>query len=393
MRSPISCKVACAALLIGMVARAKADTSIFTKPGKRNIEYNPNSEFLENSYVELVPYKWIENNEVSDQYTTGLWWPYLIEGRLAPHLFIFDNKASVLLDDTAPSRKSMDFAFTPEFVLRMFNTYSVPVRRPSFRPSFNFNRSYYYDMHKKADSTLSARIWNWRAKFIHYSDGAEGCLFRQETRTTGMDPSTKLDTSGCTDTPSDLHGLNVNLLDGEYSSTFLVFGLDYQRIQTDSDGIERASSKWSAEVEYHPGDKWYDLLWWGNWMPGAETPTQRKIYNNNLATRIMYENYSRDRWLFQRLRVSGQIFPLIMAYTNPDYEDAWVCPYDLEVEVSNVPRWKIGRFDFFKGYSWFLKLNVGQDLYNVSFRNQIVQFSVGLSSQSPFDFKLGKQAP
>lgn len=347
--------------------------------GHTNIETKPYTQFLDESFVQLVPYKHIRNEESGNDFTANTAFPYLFEARVAPHIFLFENISTVLLTQRPFSfkgedrRVSYDLAFTPEVGIRMLSTNSVPVRRPSFRPYLSLDRTVYQ---RNSVTDPKVRIWNLRFIAIHYSDGAEGCRFHHQVRTVGENGD-HFPESDCSDIDQDsLAFYRINTLDGEYSSTFFIGGIDFKRIWLDGEGYEYRHLRGSLDVEYHPD--------WP-WLFGVESDTQRRIYNRDWMTSLKLGWGDRFRKIHQQeVYLRGDLFPGVMLETNDEISGAWVPPFSLEATYAIYPGWK----SILRGWGFYVKYNEGQDKHNVEFRHYIRQVSLGLISRSIYRFRM-----
>ncbi len=344
------------------------------KPGEKPLpEQRPVNEFLPYSYVQFVPYKHLENIEPDNGYSAHAVFPYYLEGSIAPNLILYESHTRVLLDSTdrKSTRIGSDLIITPQIDLRLYRTPSLPVRHPSFKPQLTGDVTFYIP-EAQGNVLKGVHKLDFQLKFQHYSNGAEQCLFQEDTA------AVEFEHGEWRKVCRQKSGKTLNNLDGEFTTSFLALGVFYHYSWLDKVGSERQALRTHLQVDLQPG--WLRL-------PGASVPTQRHIYNPDLKITATGALYSRTYGALGGFKYFGkadvEYFPMI-AYSNGIHRAPYVTPYGIEGQVGWLPDNK----KFLRGWAFYTGLYHGQDPYNIEFRHKITQVQLGFISTSALQFRM-----
>ncbi len=336
-------------------------------------EQRPVNEFLPYSYLQAVPYKFLENIEPGNHYSANAVFPYYFEGGIAPILIVYETQTRTLQDSTdgRAYRVGFDLSITPEIDIRMYNTPSLPIRHPSYKPQVIGNLTYYFPNHRDGKITGVHKL-NFQLKAEHYSNGDEGCLFQEDSETVEFKNGEWRKVC-----QSD-SGKTINNLDGEFSSTFFTVGAYYHYSWLGQDGTEKQAFRSHLLVDLQP--YWLRL-------PGSAVPTQQRIYNPDFKLSGYLAWYSRTFEIFGGFKYFASIdaayFPMIV-YSNDHDLAPYVTPYDVDLKLGWLPDNK----KILRGWSFYGGFYGGQDPYNVEFRHKVAQVDVGLMSTSSLQFRM-----
>jgi hypothetical protein len=318
------------------------------------------SEFSGPSSVSWPLSKTIKSTEAGNVYEEPRTLPYLLETVIAPHFAIYETiHAAELRGADADWRFGWGAFFTPQVDLRMYgdSVSSVPVRRPNYKPHLTLESRWFNSFGSK----YFVHVFEVEGTFIHYSDGQDGCLFREATQTISEYKHVPVRT--CHEVPDG----TVNTLDGEYTSTYLIAGGGY-KVSRVTERLQNHFALVSARVEWHPP--------WG--VTGSETTRQRYVYDRNAKTDIELRfGYLREgHW-------PGMVTGLVWSrFPNLNETAAGhVTPYGFDTYLGLcLPR----QWDVLKDWSLMAGMYFGQDRMNVDFRQNTSQFHVGLRYSPDF---------
>ena len=145
------------------------------------------------------------------------------EADIQPNFVISQNFSDKLVTDESLNGRPR-FAYsvvgTPRVRLRELDSFSDPVRTPSYMPKGSFT-GILFRGERTDEGTPGSRVGIWAGQFTlgHHSNGQDGCLF-----TTDKSPDATHD--DCTGTP-DLTKINTH--DGSFSTNYVRFGMRYRR--------------------------------------------------------------------------------------------------------------------------------------------------------------------
>ncbi|WP_255442861.1 hypothetical protein [Corallococcus sp. Z5C101001] len=262
--------------------------------------------------------------------------PLLFEGQFAPNLFLPQLRLGDFKEDGRETLFSL--VFTPLIRLRVLNTNSSPVIPPSYIPKLTLQAAHLRLLRgPDKDSQPRAVAVGLNAILGHYSNGAQGCFFANQT---GTDPD-------CT--PAE-GSLPLNEVSGSFSTNFLRFelhgrlgfGVDPQRV-----------SAWILGA-----NGFYELN--SSIGPGGMSHAQREVYGAG-------------HWglgLVGERALNGTRFRLEGTFSKPFGETPFQRPtFSLEAAVN--PWWSAG-------FGLFARYIHGQDYYNILFLERISFWQFGL---------------
>jgi hypothetical protein len=345
-------------------------------PGEKPMpEQRPVNEFLPYSFLQFVPFKHFENIEpgTDKDYSANVAFPYYLEGTIAPNLILFENHTRVLLDsgERERTRVGWDLSITPQIEIRLYRTPSLPVRHPSFKPQLTSNVTFYFPEHA-GKRLVGAHKLNLQAKLQHYSNGAEGCLFQEDTAAVEFEHGEWRKV--CRENTGEI----INNLDGEFTTSFIALGMFYHYSWLDYDGGERQAFRSHVQVDLQPA--WLRL-------PGSSLGAQRHVYNPDLKVTATSALYSRTYKAVGGFKYFGKVgveyYPMI-AYSNNIDRAPYVTPYGLDLQLGWLPDNK----KFLRGWSFYTGVYTGQDPYNIEFRHKVTQVNFGFISTSALQFRM-----
>jgi hypothetical protein len=363
-----------APLILLLVLSLAAESLAAPEPGVKPLpEQRPVNEFLPYSYLQFVPFKRFQNIEPGNNYAANAVLPYYFEGAIAPNLIIYESQTRVLMDSAQKDRTrfASDVSITPQIEMRLYRTPSLPVRHPSFKPQITGNFTFYFPTYEDGNPKGVHKL-NLQAKAQHYSNGAEGCLFQEDTA------AVEFENGEWRKVCRENDGSTINNLDGEFTSTFLAVGAYYHYSWLGREGLERQALRTSVNVELQP-----------SWMrlPGASVPTQRGVYNPDLKTTGALALYSRTYGALGGFkyygRVVGDYFPMI-AHSNRANRAPYVTPYGVGAQLGWLP----DNDKFLRGWAFYVGGYHGQDPYNIEFRHRVTQAHIGFISTSSLQFRM-----
>jgi hypothetical protein len=321
---------------------------------------NYNSEFAQSSGISLVPVKTTDNDEAGNDYQVTQHFPYLFEAIIAPQFSLYENiEKKAMLNHHESPRFGFAFIFVPEVDLRMYGDEytSVPVRRPNYKPHLTHEGRIFNTI----NGTDHVDIWNGKISLKHYSNGQDGCLFREEADSVFEKDHIPVRT--CEEIPDG----TINTLDGEYTSTFFILGLGYKHSKV-TNRLQSHYLQASWEIELHP--EW-------DWLFGVETSRQRLIYDRNFKMDFeLRYGYIPPTCFGYLLGANFSYFP---ALENGRRQD--VPPTGLDIFAGvRLPR----KYEGFKNWSFVIGGYFGQDRMNVDFRKFTQQFNFGLRYSPDF---------
>lgn len=279
----------------------------------------------------------------------------LFEAQIAPNFFVFQNvndKTSNIKRNGWTNAFSADI--TPMVRLRQTNSYSQPVRTPSYMPKLTLQ----WFLMKEIDSndTVPRRfaIMIPQLTIGHHSNGQNGCLYLgYSLQMVGESQSCKADAG------TDTVHKEVNRQDGSFSTNYLRAGIFAEWLDATRNNEFSRSFGFGVQIETNP-----------TWSGFGIDPAMKENYGR---TRTISDveaifSLSDDPMRAKRLRIEGNL-----EYISGAPSSVSPCIFWLETAMS-FP----GRSKWLGGYGAFVRYYRGQDYYNLGFLTQINVLQFGM---------------
>ena len=290
---------------------------------------SPINLFLDHSYLLFSPDRIKVNGDPHSPAAL------LFEGQIAPNLYLPQWHAG---DDDA--QHVVSAVVTPLIQLRMLNLQPSrdPIIPPSFKPKLTLQ--YLYLKHWNVEDE-PGRYTGIGTNLIlgHYSNGAAGCFFANQT---GTYPN-------CVPAQGQLP---LNEVSGSFSTNYIrgelhgQFGFDVDLVQRSAWVV---GGSVALEVNSSLG-------------PGGIPVEQRRVYGRgHIGSEATLERY----W-------SGNSGRLSVAFSIP-YDETPRQEPTVSVEAAYIPHW------LFNGFGAFVRYVNGQDYYNILFLEHVNLFQFGVT--------------
>jgi hypothetical protein len=337
--------------LLAMLSVAAAAGSVRAQPRDadlldvdRKVSY-----FLERSYI---VYAFPQRDLVPHDKTL------LFEAQIAPNFFLYQDVARKATDLASTlTATAYSLAITPMVRLRQTNSWSQPVRTPSYMPKVTVQVFFLRQLAKDAARRRRAGVLIAQGVVGHHSNGQDGCLFEGYTAQGTGEGRTCVPDAG-----TDTQHPAINRVDGSFSTNYVQLGAFYKRVTADQNN------------EF--------LKSWGGGMQGEVNP--------NGAFGI--DPQMRDTYGQRRMKVVGELIgerpcvPVVhWCPTGRGRLEASVehlfgaSPLVSSNKISVEAAWaRKQSARLFGGYGAMLRYYRGQDYYNLGFLTQVsvVQFGM-----------------
>jgi hypothetical protein len=287
----------------------------------------------------------------------------IFEGQIAPRIIIKDSigraARDVLADESKTPVWGWQVSTTPMVRLRMFDETSNPVRTPSYMPKGTFQLARFRNLTRATDIDSAefnrGPIEMWlvdTVPFGHHSNGQDGCLFTDETRSADEE---------CVRLPGG-QPRGVNKRDGSFSTNYIEATVHYGRMRLDSEsqpaGIFATRWEWrvGAGMQFNPE----------GYVGGSIKPALSELYGPTRAL-VSASTVRRDLWRCDRAGANAKI--QYITHHGADVPDVITL-----LEGACFPRQWGGAGLLVRFYS-------GQDYYNLGFDESITRLFFGVALQ------------
>lgn len=240
--------------------------------------------------------------------------PLIFEANISPGFKIRERKDSRLMA-----------VLTPQFIIRMYDEFSYPVRTPSYMPNITF---YFLTGSKRSMKNLCLF-----GKITHHSNGQDGDFY-------------------------DQNGI-INLMSGNFATNFIELGF----IKSFYENKHNAFRFFKSSVEIHPK----------SWMPGEIQGQYSGLRWHNT-------------FLAYRLPLNGGSKGNIKANFSVKAETSWMMDNVNDWQIFDLNRLNASlRFyyhpKFLEDVGLFLQFYHGMDYYNIYFQHQISVIRFGIMTE------------